>query len=184
KNSVSLSSSSRIRPLKLSTKAFWIVLPGAMKCQLMLVSLHQASMALQVNSVPLSETIEPGLPRPSTIAVSSRATRRPEIDVSGIAPRHSLVTSSTTLRTRKRRPLANWSWTKSSDQRAFGRDSTRIGPNACGLAAGAPLADRKPFLPIKPVDAIDPRRLTLPPQQDEQPAITEPPAFIGKLAEP
>ncbi len=28
----------------------------------------------------------PGLPRRSTIAVSSRATRRPEIDVSGIAP--------------------------------------------------------------------------------------------------
>jgi len=26
-----------------------------------------------------------------------------------IAPRHSLVTSSTMLRTRKRRPFANWS---------------------------------------------------------------------------
>src|ERR1700730_16662555 len=73
------------------------------------VSLHQASMALQVNSVPLSETIEPGAPRRATIAVSSRATRRPESDVSGIAPKHSLVTSSTMLRTRKRRPLANWS---------------------------------------------------------------------------
>ena len=36
---------------------------GAEKCQSMLVSLHQASMALQVNSVPLSETIMPGLPR-------------------------------------------------------------------------------------------------------------------------
>jgi len=46
-------------------------------------------MALQVNSVPLSETIAPGLPRSTTIAVSSRATRRPEIDVSGMAPRHS-----------------------------------------------------------------------------------------------
>jgi hypothetical protein len=44
--------------------------------------LHQASIALQVNSVPLSETIEPGLPRRASIAVSSRATRRPEIDVS------------------------------------------------------------------------------------------------------
>ena len=40
-----------------------------MKCQSTPVSLHQASMALQVNSVPLSETIEPGLPRRSTIAV-------------------------------------------------------------------------------------------------------------------
>jgi hypothetical protein len=53
---------------------------------------------MQVNSVPLSETIEPGLPRRSTIIVSSRATRRPEIGVSGAAPRHSLVTSSTMLR--------------------------------------------------------------------------------------
>jgi hypothetical protein len=35
---------------------------------------------------------------------SSRAARLPEIDVSGIAARHSRITSSTTLRTRKRRP--------------------------------------------------------------------------------
>ncbi|PWE77300.1 hypothetical protein XF30_11550 [Bradyrhizobium sp. SUTN9-2] len=98
-----------------------------MKCQSMAASLHQASMALQVNSVPWSDAIIPGLPRRWTIAVSSRATRRPEIDVSGMAPRHSLVTSSTMVRMRKRRPLANWSWTKSSDQRAFGLASTRIG---------------------------------------------------------
>ena len=69
------------------------------------VSLRQASMALQVNSVPLSETIESDLLRRSTIIISSQATRRPEIDVSRTAPRHSLVISSTTLRTRKRRPL-------------------------------------------------------------------------------
>ncbi|MGX1350487.1 hypothetical protein AB7M49_004063 [Bradyrhizobium elkanii] len=94
-------------PLKLSRKAFWIGVPGAMKCQSMPVSLHQASMALQVNSVPLSETIELGLPRHATIVVSSRATRRPKIEMSGMAPRHSLVTSSTMWRTRKRRPLAN-----------------------------------------------------------------------------
>jgi hypothetical protein len=49
---------------------------------------------LQVNSVPLSETIEPGLPRRATIVVSSRAPRRPEIEVSGIAP--SRATSATT----------------------------------------------------------------------------------------
>jgi hypothetical protein len=54
-----------------------------MKCQLTPAFLHQTSMALQMNSVPLSETIEPGLPRRATIAGSSRATRRPEIEVSG-----------------------------------------------------------------------------------------------------
>jgi hypothetical protein len=48
-------------------------------------------------------------------------------EVSGITARHSRVTSSTMFSTRKRRPQANWSCTKSSDQRAFGRASTRIG---------------------------------------------------------
>jgi hypothetical protein len=41
----SLSSSSRIRPLKLSMNPFCIGFPGAMKCQSMMVSLHQASMS-------------------------------------------------------------------------------------------------------------------------------------------
>jgi len=34
------------------------------------------------------------------------------------------------------------------------------------------------------VDAVDPRWLALPPQQDEQPAIAEPPTLIGELAQP
>ncbi|MGY3363359.1 hypothetical protein ACVWZL_000484 [Bradyrhizobium sp. GM2.4] len=70
--------------MKLSTKPFCMGFPGAMKCQSIAASLHQASMALQVNSVPWSDTIIPGLRRRSTIAASSRATRRPEIDVSGM----------------------------------------------------------------------------------------------------
>jgi hypothetical protein len=78
-----------------------------MKCQAMLWSSAQASMAFDVNSVPLSETIIPGLPRCSISVVSSRATRRPEMEVSGIAARHSRVTSSTMFRMRNRRPQAN-----------------------------------------------------------------------------
>jgi hypothetical protein len=73
--------------LKLSQKPFCIGFPGAMKCQAGALSCAQASMAREVNSVPLSETIIPGLPRRSMRAVSSRATRRPEIDGSGIAAR-------------------------------------------------------------------------------------------------
>ena len=84
-----------MRPLKLSQKPFCIGFPGAMKCQITLLSCAQANMAFEVNSVPLSETIMPGLPRRLINAVSSRATRRPEIEVSGIAARHSRVTSST-----------------------------------------------------------------------------------------
>ena len=111
-----------MRPLKLSQKLFCIGFPGAMKCQTTLLSFAQANMAFEVNSVPLSETIMPGLPRRLINAVSSRATRRPEIEVSGIAARHSRVTSSTIFRMRNRRPQASWSWTKSTDQRAFGLD--------------------------------------------------------------
>ena len=57
-------------------------------------------------------------------------------------------------------------------------------PDATGFAAGAALAHRKPFLPIEPVDAVDPRPLALPPQQDEQATIAEPSALIGKAAQP
>src|SRR5271166_6819781 len=78
-----------MRPLKLSQKPFCMGLPGAMKCQVSLLSRAHASMAFEVNSVPLSETIMPGLPRLSTSADSSRATRRPEIEASGMAARHS-----------------------------------------------------------------------------------------------
>src|SRR4029077_7703930 len=52
--------------------------------QTIVLSCVQASIAFEVNSVPLSETIMPGLPRRSINAVSSRATLRPEIEVSGI----------------------------------------------------------------------------------------------------
>lgn len=57
----------------------------------------------------LSLTMSFGLPYLATSVVSSRATRLPEIEVSGIAARHCFVTSSMTLSTRKRCPDAIWS---------------------------------------------------------------------------
>jgi len=48
----SLSSSSRIRPLKLSQKPFCVGFTGAMKCRATWLSSDEVSMALQVNSVP------------------------------------------------------------------------------------------------------------------------------------
>jgi len=50
-------------------------------------------MACEVSSVPLSLTMISGFPRAATMASSSRATRRPEIDVSTISARHSRVKS-------------------------------------------------------------------------------------------
>ncbi|MCP1909543.1 hypothetical protein J2R96_002023 [Bradyrhizobium elkanii] len=85
--------------VKALDEAVYIGLPGAMKCQSMPVSLHQTSMALQVSSVPLSDD-QAGFAAPRDNRRQFPRPRRPEIDVSGIAPRHSLVTSSTMLRMR------------------------------------------------------------------------------------
>ncbi len=46
------------------------------------------------------------------------------------------------------------------------------------------LADRKTFLAIKPVDAVDAGRLSLPPKQDEQSLISEASSLVGEIAQP
>lgn len=69
--------------------------------------------------------VEPG--RDQIAGMSHRAATGSRPMANGIAARHSRVTSSTTFRMRNRRPQANWSWTKSSDNRALARASIRIG---------------------------------------------------------
>src|SRR5665213_2481658 len=109
-------------------------------------------MAFDVNSVPWSETIICGLPRVSISVVSSRATRRPESE---------LVVDEV------ERPAG-------IDPRL---DQDR-GAASNGPPPGPALANRQPFLPVKPVDAIDARRLAFPSQQDEQPPVAKPAALI------
>src|SRR5438105_8568084 len=100
-----------------------------------------------------------------------------------MAPRHSRVTSSTTLRMRKRRPFASWSWMKSSDQRGIGlcvyKDRS---PRSQSFPAAFPLAHGQSLLAIESIDAIDAGRLAFASEQDEETAITEPPTLIRKLA--
>jgi hypothetical protein len=48
-----------------------------------------------VSSVPLSETMLTGRPRPAMMASSSRATRTPDSEVSAARHKHSRVKSST-----------------------------------------------------------------------------------------
>ena len=64
-----------MRPLKLSQKPFCMGFPGAMRCQAISCSCCHVNMAFDVNSVPLSDTINLGLPRRAINSVSSRATR-------------------------------------------------------------------------------------------------------------
>ena len=104
-------------------------------------------------------------------SASSRATRRPEMDVSGIAARHSFVTSSMMLRMRKRRPEPNWSWTKSIDQRAFGLVSTSSGaPVPVALAVTAP-SDRQALLAIEALRLLAVHDVSLVAQEHMQSAV-------------
>ena len=172
--------------MKLSAKAFWIGLPGAMKCQSMPVSLHQASMALQVNSVPLSETIEPGLPRRSTISRQfpshpppgdRRVRDRAQAFLGDVVDdvEDAEAPSIGELIRRRSRGTSG----------AFGFLPPDRRPGPCRLAAGPTLADSEPFLPIEAeLLVVDPGRLALPPQQHEQPAIAEPAAFLGDRPHP
>jgi choline dehydrogenase-like flavoprotein len=77
-----------------------------------------------VNSLPLSLAI---ILRSPMSRSSSLATRRPESDVSATRHRHYLVQSKATVRTRDLRPPVNWSYTKSSDQRALAASGIGIG---------------------------------------------------------
>jgi hypothetical protein len=76
---------------------------------------------------PLSLTIIFGLPRSTMRRDNSRATRKPESEVSATSARHSRVQSSTIARMRKRRPSVNWSETKSRLQRSLGASGIIIG---------------------------------------------------------
>src|SRR5690606_26751888 len=137
-------------------------------------------MAFEVNSVPWSETIMSGLPRRLIRSVSSRATRRPEIDVSGIAAKHSRVTSSTMLST----PPAGELVVHEVQGPARVRSCLDQDRRSCAHRSSPrpALANRQPFFLVEPIDAVDAGWLAFPPQQDEQPPIAEAPSFIGKVA--
>ncbi|MFK4719279.1 hypothetical protein ABIE89_000379 [Bradyrhizobium niftali] len=117
-----------------------------------------------------------------TIAVSSRATRRPEIDVSGMAPRHSLGDVVDHVEDAEASAISELVVDEVQRPARVGLclDQDRdTGPH--GLAS-PPLAEGEPFFPAKLVDPVVPRWLALPPQQDEQPAIAETPPLVGEIA--
>ena len=98
-------------------------------------ALHTDAVKMRIAVIIFSRLTAHPKRDPRILAVKcqgQRATRRPEIDVSVMAARHSRVTSSTMFSTRTC-PQANWSCKQSRNQRAFGLASTRIG-------AGVPTA--------------------------------------------
>src|SRR5271156_3051276 len=172
-----------MRPLKLSQKPFCIGFPGAMKCQTSLLSCAQANRAFEVNSVPLSETIMPGLPRRSINAVSSGATRRPEIEVSGIAARHSRVTVDDVEDPKS--PAAGQLVVDEIQRPAGVRgrlDGDRRPRSQCAPPSPS-LAHREALFAGEPVDAVDPGRFAVLAQQDKQSPIAEALPFVGEIAQ-
>src|ERR1700722_6767290 len=131
-------------------------------------------MALEVYSVPLSLTMAPGRPRGRTMLSSSRATLRPDSDVSATRARHSRVQLSITVRMRKRRPSVIWSETKSRLQRLL----AARGVSRPLAPAAAP--HRQPLLTVDPLDALPVDRMALAPQQHMQPPIAEAPSLLGQ----
>ena len=130
---------------------------------------------MPASSVPLSHTHVAGRPREAIRVWSSRTTRKASNKVSGTSARHSRVESSTTVRMRKRRPLASVSATKSIDQRRLRFCGMVIGTQ--GPFAPATLAHRQPFLLVEAIRllAIEFDALAL--EHQAQASTTEPPSL-------
>jgi len=101
----------------------------------------------------------------------------------GIAARHSRVTLPTMLSIRNLLPQANWPWTKwrpAGIGLRFGEDRRT---RADGTPSGFPLANRKSFLAIQPIEPVNAGRLSLPPEEDEQSPVAEAPSLVGEIAQ-
>ena len=141
-------------------------------------------MAFEVNSVPLSETIMPGLPR--RCDQRRQLARHPPARDRGVGDRRQAFARHVVDDVEDAEPPAVGELVMDEVQRPA-RIRPRLDqdrrPRSNGPAAGAPLAHRKPFLAIEPVDAVDARGLALLPQQDEQPPIAKAPALVGEIAQ-
>ena len=118
---IALRQLSRNLPLKPSTKAFWVGLPGWMKSGAAPDRSLQKRIALLVSSGPLSQTTALGAAAALPSSSRKSASRAPVIEIATSWPTHILEKSSTTFRMRNRRPLASWPYMKSTGQRSFGR---------------------------------------------------------------
>lgn len=151
-----------------------------------------------MNSAPLSLTIMPGLPRRAINARISRTARFPDGEVSGMAARHSLVTSSMIVSTRNRRPLASWSWIEPwgrhwSEAHGEGRSTSGCWARRSLGSARAPprsgagtCADAPPGPPRRRAGSglLAVHGPALAAQKDMQAAAAEPSPLIGQFPQP
>ena len=146
-----------------------------MKCHTILLSCAQGEDGVRGELGPVAQGHDHAgfWPLCSIKTISSRATRRPEIDVSGIAAKHTRVTSTVDDIQDAESPSARRAGHRDEIQRPAGVEQAASDP---GSAHASPAARRRPrrlrtvrpFFAIEPVDAVDPGRFAVLPQQDEQ----------------
>lgn len=141
-------------------------------------------VARDVSSVLLSETIISGRRRAPTMASSSRATRRPESDVSTASARHSRVKSSTTTRTRKRLPSASMPRQSPGSTAGSVPAAASWAPACPAPACGRRASSRQPLFPVEPEQLLVVELYAFPPQQDVQSTIAEPPPLKRQVLQP
>ncbi len=105
--------------LNAHAEPFCVGFRGAKKCHVIWVSSAQSNMAFGVNSVPRSETIMRGL-RGCSIRASVRALSAVSRS-KFLEPRMAFLPDDVDdVQNANRRPQADWTSTKFSDQRALG----------------------------------------------------------------
>ncbi len=135
---------------------------------------------MRVSSVPLSLTIDSGLPRVAIRRSSSRGLPQARERGGG----DGRQACSRRRRIRKRRPPTNRSETKSRDQRSFGAKGAGIGarvPRA--LLRPALLAHHEPFLRVDAEKPFVVHGESFPWQEDEQTPVAAAPALACQCAQ-
>ena len=119
-NSCTFKHSSLSRPLNDSQSPLSVGFPGLVNARLKWFTCAQSSITKEVNSVPWSTVIEVGNLR----LCAARSKAKITSWLVSLKPVSSSTLSrlqlSTTVSTRKAKPLLSWSWTKSMLQRSFG----------------------------------------------------------------
>ena len=179
----SFGSSSRSRPTRLSMQVFRVGFAGATSCRPTPVPFCRTRIARPVGSASFSLTMTAGVQCSRISLSNSRATRRPESDVSAAGARHSCVRSSIT--TRAAEPAPGLEHVRNEVERpAFAcvpRRVLRCPPSVCRLAAAAAL-HRKPLLLVQTAEflLVHPHPLAL--EHGPDAAIAEAPALARDLA--
>jgi hypothetical protein len=141
-------------------------------------------MAFEVNSVPLSETIMPGLP---PLDQRRQFARHAPPGDRGVGDRRQAFPRHVVNDVQNAEPPAAGELIVDEIHGPAGvgdrLDQQRRPRSHCPSPRTA-FTHREAFLPVEPVDAVDPRRFALRAQQDEQPPIAKALALIGESPEP